>query len=115
MALPSPTIVFRSHLISEANAMVAHLRDCGLHAALAPDNIAGPLGASPIAGPIHQVMASDCDADAVLAAIDSFAGNGSVSKSGGFCYECGLAFAEPVTVCPSCGGSIEEPEESPDR
>ena len=108
MTLPAPTIVHRTPLLPEASRLAAHLRGEGIHAELAPDDIAGPLGASPVPGPIHCVVVSDCTTVALMAAVDSFASFTKVdTDSKPFCYHCGEWVESVPTDCPACGEQIE--------
>ena len=108
MTLPAPTIVHRTPLLPEASRLAAHLRAAGINAELAPDDIAGPLGASPVPGPIHCVIVSDCTTLALMAAVDSFASTPKFdTNSKQFCYHCGESVESVPTDCPACGEQIE--------
>ena len=113
MTLPEPTIVFRSRLQNEAALVVSHFRDAGLNAALAPEDIAGPLGASPIAGPIYGVIASGCTEASVRAALASFPTVSDKDRLGAnFCYHCGAELAALPGVCPECGKEVDTDHEA---
>ena len=113
MTLPAPTIVHRTILLPEAARLVDHLRDAGIDANLTPDDIAGPLGASPISGPVHGVVVANASSAIVAEALRAFAAAASsVTVAEPFCYYCGYTSNERATTCPSCGERIDTAAEN---
>lgn len=94
-------------------SLADYLRSLDFDARLAVENPQGYFGELPVTDFVHEVMATNFDAEVLKCAVlewERIQRDQKVAAKKPYCYHCGLPVLESAVSCVNCGESLDHIE-----